>query len=154
MITLQKSRAFAQTPASSIKGKKLEAGTVIKLTTVVNGTIQGTDTPNDLIFCETPTGMLKIPVREYMKFKFENSNAFSAENDSEEIVLNENFEVVSSEDREDRDGDLVYPSYAYKAFQEQVDTNSFDWNELKASGLKEDLEGKITPVQDYVMRAI
>jgi hypothetical protein len=151
-MKLNKKRALAQASAVSIKSAVIEPGTVIRVMDVLEGKIQGTDNPNDTLFCETENGLLRIPTREYMKFKVSNGNLYSSEDAADEIEIADSFKVVSSEPRKDRDGDLVYPSYAYNAFEAQIETGEFDWNELKASKLKDDFTGE--PVQNYTIELL
>ncbi len=150
MKSYSKQRALAQTSATSIKSKTLAVGTVITFSEVLEGEIQGGSNagkPNDTMLCETAEGALNIPVREFLKMKIENGKHYTGEDD--EIQFAEKFSIVSSVDRKDRDGDLVYPIFAYNLAQEQLDNGAIQWNELKEGGIKDD--NKFAPVQDYTI---
>jgi hypothetical protein len=77
----------------------------------------------------------------------ENGKHYTGEDN--EIMFAEKFQIKSSEDRKDRDGDLVYPVFAYNLAQEQLDNGGIDWTALKEGGIKED--NKFEPVQNYTI---
>jgi hypothetical protein len=150
MKSYSKQRALAQTSATSIKFKTLVAGTIISLSEIIEGEIQGGNNagkPNDMLLCETADGALNIPVREFLKMTVENGKHYTGEDN--EIMFAEKFQIKSSEDRKDRDGDLVYPVFAYNLAQEQLDNGGIDWTALKEGGIKED--NKFEPVQNYTI---
>jgi len=155
MLKLQKNRSFAQTPATSIKSVKLNAGDKLQIMEIMTGTVQGKDDVfNDQLLCEGPNGLIKLPLREYFKMSIEGASSYTTEGVAEgEIAIHQNFEIVSSEDRKDRDGEIVYPSQAYVGFAEiSAGTRAYDYEWLKASGVKETYNGPA--VQNYTVKAL
>jgi hypothetical protein len=155
MLKLSKNRSFAQTPATSIKSVKLNAGDKIQIMEIMLGTVQGKDDVfNDQLLCEGPNGLIKLPLREYFKMTIEGTSAYTSEGVGEgEIAIHQNFEVVTSEDRKDRDGDIVYPSQAYVGFPEiSSGERPYDYEWLKSTGVKDTYNGPA--VQNYTVKAL
>ncbi len=155
MLKLQKNRSFAQTPATSIKSVKLNAGDKLQIMEIMTGTVQGKDDVfNDQLLCEGPNGLIKLPLREYFKMTITGTSTYTTEGVGEgEIAIHQNFEIVSSTDRKDRDGEIVYPSQAYVGFAEiTAGTRAYDYEWLKGTGVKEGYNGPA--VQDYEVKAL
>jgi hypothetical protein len=153
MLELSQNRAFAQVPATSIKSKKLTSGDRIKILDVKLQSVRGKDDVfNDVLICEGPEGTLSVPLREYFKFKFNDSSMYTKEGVAEgTIKIHTEIEIVESKDRTDNEGDVVYPSNAYNDFVKVINQEmDYDYGKLKASGFKAGFE----PVQDYTVRVI
>jgi hypothetical protein len=155
MLKLEKARSFAQTPATSIKSIKLNTGDKIQVLELMKGEV--VDNPevfNDQLLCEGPAGLIKLPLREYFKMSIQNAKSYSTEGVGDgEIAIHQNFEIVSSEDRLDRDGEIVWPSQAYVGFAEiQAKERKYDYEWLKGTGVKESYTGPA--VQNYTVKAL
>lgn len=150
-MKLEGNRVLAQINARSLKATVIEPGTELKVKDIKKGELQD-GTPNDMLICETSTGLVNISVREYLKMNFANGSAYTSEEGDTDYEITTSFRVESSEDRKSRDGETIYPSYAYNAFDEQREAGTFNWNDLVASGLKEDFNGPA--VQNYNVVAL
>lgn len=144
-------RANAQIAATSLKSAIVEPGTELTLVSIIEGSFEqnGKEVPNDVMLCETPEGNVRVPVREFMKMKTD-GDLFQAEEGAKEIDLPGKFKIVSSEGRTDRDGDAIYPVFAYNKAQEFLDGEVSDWAELKKAGLKAN-NGGFDQVQNYTI---
>jgi hypothetical protein len=154
MYKYSKERAMAQVSADSLKATILEPGTTLKMVDMVENTFkQGTkEVPADYMLMETSAGRtLRLPVRELFKMKSENGPIMSTENGADEVGIPTGLKVVASEDRLDRDGDKIYPIFAYNKGQEMLDSGEIDWTALKKGGLK---AGTFAPVQNYTVEIL
>ena len=132
-----KSRAMAQVAATSLKSNIVENGTELTLVEIVEGSFEqnGKEVPNDVMLCETKDGNVRVPVREFMKMKSEGS-LYGSEEGSKDIELPGKFTIVDAEPRNDRDGNPIFPVFAYNKAQEFLDGEVADWSELVAGGTK------------------
>jgi len=145
-----KERAIAQIAAASLKSAILPNGTELSLVSIVEQELDNGQ-PNDILLCESKDGNIRVPVRELMKMKTEDgSSVYGSEEGATEVELPGKFKIVSAEPRTDRDGDAVYPIFAYNKAQEQLDAGGIDWAELKAGGLKAN-NGGFDQVQNYTI---
>jgi len=150
-MKLERSRVLAQVNARSLKATVIEPGTTVSVIDIDTKELDNGQ-PNDMLLCETSNGLLNIPVREYLKMTVVDGKAYTAEDGDTEVEILDQFTVVSSEDRKSRDGETIYPSYAYNAFDEQRESGNFSWNDLVASGLKADFNGPA--VQNYTVKGL
>ena len=145
MIRYSKQDLLKLSPATGLKAKKIPINTTIiiidlKRSKLENGFI------NDCLLCDMSGKKINIPIREYIRFTVQNGDLYDSDGD---LIFPNEFVIVSSSDRRDRTGDVMYPIYAYNAFEDQSNENRFDYIELKESGIKEG--NKYEPVQDYVI---
>jgi len=149
-VKYSKQDLLKQTAATGLKAAKIPANTTIVIIDLKRGKLANGDL-NDVLLCDMNGKKLNIPIREYNKFIIQNGKAFTCEDGSDEIEFPNEFVIVSSVDRKDRDGDVMYPVYAYNDFEEQTkeEGSSIDFAALKASKLKEG--NKFEPVQDYTI---
>jgi len=162
MRSVNKKRALSRANGLNIKTNKLAIGTVLNLleidekNTTITRNGKEEELVNDVYVMESPElGLVNIPIAEYFKFKLANGQLFTSEGANEgEMFIIDSFKIVGSEDRKDRDGDVVYPSFMYVAFEEQRDNNSWDWASLKGSGLKPEFTDNAVPVQTYTIEAL
>ena len=149
-------RAVAQITATSLKAAKLAIGTELTLEEVRMAELQGRggeETPNDTLICNSRNGRVSIPVREFTKMKTtDDTPLWTGEDNSTNVELPEKFVIRSSEDRKDRNGNVIFPIFAYKDADKQLAENNIDWNALVASGLK-DNHG-YDPVQNYTIEVM
>lgn len=133
-------RVLAQVSATSLKSAKLPVGLELTIEAVRTGELkdaQGNDVPNDVLICNSAKGRIAIPMREYTRFRTADNSPMWTGEGSTEVELHERFKIASSEDRKTKDGQTIYPIFAYKAIDEQLKTNAVDWNALVESGLKD-----------------
>jgi hypothetical protein len=112
----------------------------------------GTMVPNDSIkSLDENNRLIKLPIREFLKMKTDdNAPHYVAEGGNDNVKLPTAITIKSKEDRKDRDGDLVYPMYAYILADDYLaDGADMSWPELKKGGLNKDNTYK--PVQDYTV---
>jgi hypothetical protein len=147
-----RTRAIEQIAAAALKSRKIEIGTELTVSSVIEGELANGQA-NEVLLCETTKGNIRVPVRELLKMKqADGSNVFSMEEGAAEVELPGKLKIVSSTDRTDRDGDTVYPIYAYKKAEEQLEAGNIDWSALKDGGLKKD--HGFDPVQNYVVAVL
>ncbi|MDH5533919.1 MAG: hypothetical protein OEX81_05860 [Candidatus Pacebacteria bacterium] len=150
-MNYSKKRAMAQIAAFSLKSKIVAPGTSLKLVDIQTGSFEqnGNEVANDVMLCETKDGNLRVPVREFLKMKnSDGTPVFKSEEGSDEVSFPNNFKIVSSKPRTDRDGNAIYPTYAYKKVDDFFD-GAIDWNGLVDGGLKKD--HGFDQVQDYTI---
>lgn len=150
-----KSRAYEQILASSLKSKKLEAGVELKVIDVIEGSItqNGRELANDTLLVVKNDGTrLRVPMRELVRMRTEeNKDSFTAGN-GDDLNIPDNFKIVSSSDRKDRLGRLIYPVQAYTLGQQLLDGKITVWDDVVKGGVKAD--NQLDPVQDYVIAII
>ena len=148
MVKYSKQSLLKQTVATGLKAAKIPANTEIKILELKEGKLDNGDL-NDSLLCEMNGKKLTVPVREYSRMTVQKGKAYDAEDGDDEITFPDSFVIVSSVDRKDRDGDVMFPVYAYNAFEAQRLESKLDFAALKASGT---LEGRtFDPVQDYTI---
>jgi len=136
----------------SFKNRKFDAGSVIELKDLRAGsfTQNGSEVPNDKLEVQIGGEAFSMPLREFLKMTPTSGELYKHEAGAEKATLPAAVKIVSSTDREDRDGAKVYPVQAYKAFDAQIKANAgIDWTGLVASGVKDDNE--LSPVQNYTI---
>jgi len=143
--------------ATSLDTAILKPGLVTVIDVVKNEPTGEQKFGTHILSCETEDGRRNITMTAYSRFKVTNGKLFTGEEGDDEITLLEAFKVVSSTDRKDvTSGEVLFPSYAYKAFADMVDTEKpeikFDYRTLIASGKKEDYNGPA--IQDYVIETV
>ena len=142
---------MAQVAIKNLKYSKLPEGTELTIRDIVANESDGR--VEDCMICHNADGQLvRVPVREYMKMKEANGkDLFAGEEGDDEIQMPNSFVIVSSEDREDRDGNKVYPIFAYRAADDFFHSQgAMEYKELVAQGLKDDNE--FEPVQNYTIQ--
>lgn len=151
-MNYSKSRAVKQLAASGLKTRKIEPGTKLVMETieaqetVVNGQTRITD----FAMCVSEKGRVRVPIAELLKMKKKDGKVvFSAENGNENVQLPDIFTIESSEDRKDRNGNVVYPLRAYALADAFTKGEIKTWAELIAGGPAEN--HGLDPVQDYVI---
>lgn len=151
-----KERAYQAVVATSLKSKKLEVGTELTLLNIVQGSIKNgnRDVVNDVLIMSDNTGKrLRVPMRELVKMRTpDNKELFSNIEGTEDVNIAERLKIVSSTDRKDQSGAVIYPLQAYKLQDDFLNNKIQGWNNLVAGGLK-DNHG-FEPVQDYIVAAL
>jgi len=145
-----------QTNVKNLKSEVLAPGTTLKITAVRKDTLKRGDKEelNHQLICSTEKGNILVSVREYTRMKIEAGKAYDGEEGTEEIYFPEAFSIVTSVDRKDRDGDVIFPVFAYAKGQEFLDSNgSMTWTELKEGGMVDDIE-RFSAVQDYTIAVL
>jgi hypothetical protein len=155
-MKVNKERAYAQRVAVSLKSRKIAEGTEFTTQDVVEGSYQqGNQTvPNDIVMTTDGDGkIVRIPMRELLKMTIEGGvNVLDAKQGEAEASIPDKFRIVSSTDRQDRNGNVVYPINAYKLGQDFLDKKVSGWDTVVAGGLKED--NTLEPVQNYVIAVL
>jgi len=151
MKKYSRSRAVAQIAAASLKGAIVPTGTVLAVAEIVEGELDNGQ-PNDVMLCSTESGNIRVPVREFLKMNAGEGKHFVGEEGSDEVELAAKFKITGAEPRKDRDGDPVFPIFAYNLGQAQLDAGEIDWAALKAGGLK--AGNKLDQVQNYTIEIL
>jgi len=150
-----KKRAYQQVATGAFKSKIHNDGEVLNFTDIIEDSFtnnNGNQVPNDSILCVNSEGKkIKLPVREYLKMNTkDNEQHFSSEGDSDVIKLPASITIVSGEGREDRNGNPIYPIFAYKLAEDFLAEGSdLEWDDLVAGGLKD--EHPFDQVQNYTV---
>jgi len=146
-----KERAMEQIAATSLKARKLDVNTELSISGLTKGSFEqnGKEVANDTLICETPNGIVKVPVREFMKMKGENgAKTYTSEAGSTDIEFPGKFKVVTAEDRLDRNDNVIYPTFAYNRADDFF-AGTIDWDTLVGSGVK--AGSNFDPVQNYTI---
>ena len=150
-----KERAMEQIAATSLKSRKLPLNTVLTLSGVTPGHYEqnGKEVANDTLICETADGIIKIPVREFMKMKNEKvgEKLYSAEEGSKDVDFPGKVEIVAAEDRLDRNNNVIMPTFAYNRADDFF-AGKIQWDDLVASGTK--AGQTFDPVQNYTVAVL
>jgi hypothetical protein len=134
-ISVNKNRAIQQMPIISLT--KLEVGMILEVISMLEGESVPC-MPCDLLVCHVlgHNAIIHLSLNEYFKMKVDNDASFD-DMGSEELSIISKFTIVATEARKDSDGDIVYPFENYNGFtHEYVSLDSFQWLELKATGLR------------------
>ena len=151
-VSINKQAALKQFRTQSAKGLKFETGTTLNVVEVrENNNEDGSQTHS--LICSRDNGpMVNVSLADYFKMTVENGSHYTSEGD-ETIELFESFTIVKADDRKDRNGDLVYPLYAYEGWDDMrediANGGKFDWNALVETGLQEGITDRVSPLQDY-----
>jgi len=150
-----KERAMEQIAATSLKSRKLAVNTELTITAVTTGHYKQNDkeVANDTLVCETADGIIKVPVREFMKMKNEvvGEKLYSSEEGSKDIEFAGKVKIVAAEDRLDRNDNVIYPTFAYNRADDFFN-GVIQWDDLVASGLK--AGSSFDPVQNYTVAVL
>lgn len=148
-MKVEKERAYAQVAATALKSSKLPAGTELTISDYVQKDTKGNNgkmIANDHFVCVSAGKRINISARELFKMSTENG-ALPFKSEGADVVVADKIKILSSVDREDRNGNKVYPTFSYKLAQEFLDGKVEGWDNLVAGGLVED--NKFGPVQNY-----
>lgn len=146
-----KNRINAQMVAANINKVILKPKTKLYLRDVIFGSIylRGMEIPNDYIICVDKMGRpFKIKMQEYLRLT--SRDFLYSDYDMVYYELPKSITILSSKDRTDEDGNIIYPNCNYNGVEEFYATNSLmTLKELRASGLRNKLYN--IPMQDYVV---
>ena len=151
-----KERAMAQIAATSLKSKKLPVGTELTIDTITTDNFiqnKGQDNeklvPNDTLVCTSKDGIIRVPVREFMKMKTAEGKAlYSTEEGSKDAELAGSFKITASIDRVDRNDNVIYPTFAYNRADDFF-AGKIQWDALVDGGVKGGQ--KFDAVQNYTV---
>jgi hypothetical protein len=158
MLKINRQAALKQFRTQSAKGLKLEPGTEISVMEVRENNNEDGSVTHSLICSTDKSLVINISLSDYFKMGVVNNGShYTSEEGDEDIEIFQSFTIETAEDRKDRNGDLVYPLYAYEGWDEMRDeiragNAKFDWNALIESGLKEGITDRISPLQDYTIK--
>lgn len=152
-MNYSKAKVNKQTQMSSLKYIDIAEGTVLNFKDIIDGEFEqnGEIVPNDSVKCvENGDGRtIKLPVREFLKMTTE-GDLFQSEDGNDNVKFPKSITIKSKADREDRDGNVVFPLFAYnKAEEFLAEGSDLEWSDLLAGDLKAD--HGYSPVQDYTV---
>ena len=149
-------RAQEQIAAVNLKSEILIKGTTLQLEQLMEGTIEygnGQEKPNDVLLCKNLSNnkTVKVSVREFQKMELEDGAHFLSSPGDELISFPERIIIISSTDRKDRKGNVIYPIMAYEKVAEFLaEGGKLTWDQLVEAGFKKD--HGYAPVQTYTIK--
>jgi hypothetical protein len=134
--------------SQGLKTTLLAVGTVLNVDRIKQVELdEGETAPRDILICKNAeTGVIvRVPIREFVKMQnADGGEIVTGEGDS--IEFPSSFKIAAANPRQFEGKDQM-PVQAYSAYDAMRKANSFDWDKLFASDLK-DNHG-MSPVQDY-----
>ena len=153
-------KATAQISAKSIKSANLKVGAKLIFTGFGPARNLPDGTPNDSVRFSHEGENLNIPMREYLKFRTPEGDSMMNNEGGDEIQIFNELTIAGATPRKDSEGNLVYSSQHYKLAKEMFSTKAgsmeYDYATMIEAGFKPGVEsaikeGKIHPVQDYIV---
>lgn len=159
MLEIPKDRFEATMVVASAKNKALPVGAVVTLLSrkqqeFTTGTKENPRTViNDILFVDIDGKRASLPMGEIHRFNFTPDSEKLVASEGETVQLRTKFKIVSSENRLNQSGEIMYVPAAYKRADEFFrDENRITYQELIASGPKKD--HNYDPIQDYTIEVL